>query len=176
MTDSISISDSFDGGNISFVGIVDGEVHVNVKDDIYTELEKKHHKQWFCFRASGFNPALDKETKFVLANAGKCSYPAAWDGFNVVTSYDRKNWFRTPSQYDAEKGHLHWTFKVKSSQVYFAYFTPYSHERHLDLVAKCAALSASPSPSLKNHTEVSVKSLGNTIDGRALDMITIGTI
>jgi len=175
MADTITVSDSFDGGNIKFVGIVNGEVHVDVKDDIYTELEKKHHKQWFYFRASGFNTSADaKETKFVLANAGQCSYPKAWDGFNVVTSYDRVNWFRTPTSYDSEKGHLHWTLKVKSSQVYFAYFAPYSHERHLDLVGKCAALSASPVASLKNHIEVNVKSLGNTLDGRSMDLITIG--
>ena len=55
MTDIISVSESFDGGNIKFVGIVNGEVHVEVKDDIYTELETMYHKQWFYFRASGFS-------------------------------------------------------------------------------------------------------------------------
>ena len=175
MTDIISVSESFDGGNINFVGIVNGEVHVEVKDDVYTELETMYHKQWFYFRASGFSTSPDApETKFVLANAGQCSYPDAWEGFNVVTSYDRVNWFRTPTAYNAEKGHLHWTMKVKSNQVYFSFFAPYSHERHLDLVGKCAALSAKPADSLKNHSEVTVKSLGNTLDGRSMDLISIG--
>ena len=175
MAESISVTGNFDGGNVEFVGVIGGEVHVNVKDDVYTELEKCYHKQWFCFRASGFTDR-DAKTKFVVANAGKCSYPKAWTGYNVAASYDRKNWFRVPSEYNTELGHLHWTMNVTSSQVYFAYFAPYSHERHLDLVGKCAALSSLPAPSLKNHSEVHVKSLGNTLDGRSMDLITIGML
>lgn len=179
--DKISVSDSFDGGNIEFVSTVMGsppEVRVKVKDDPHTELEKLHHKQWFYFRVSGVKTTDEVPAhKFVVVNAGDCSYPKAWTGYNVCASYDHKNWFRVPTDYDADNGHLHWTMKVKSNQIYFAYFAPYSHERHLDLIGRCAALAANHCPTnLKNGSEVDVKSLGDTLDGRSIDLVTIGRV
>jgi murein tripeptide amidase MpaA len=175
----ITVSSCFDGGNGEFVKVVPGsptEVHVNVKDDVHTELEQKYHKQWFYFRVSGCRQGEgNNQLKFVLANAGACSYPTAWAGYNVCASYDHKNWFRVPSEYDTGAGHLHWTMEMTSDQVYFAYFAPYSHERHLDLIAKCNALASSKCPGdLTNRTEVSVRALGNTLDGRSMDLVAIG--
>ena len=48
--------------------------------------------------------------------------------------------------------------------VWFAYFAPFSYEEHERLVARCAA-----SPLAR------VKSLGHTLDGRDIDLITAGT-
>lgn len=177
----LSVSCCFDGGNCEFVGTVAGspvEVHVNVRNDPHTELEKVHHKQWFSFRVSGCR--LNGEStvyKFVLANAGQCSYPEAWKDYNVCASYDHKSWFRVPSGFDAAVGQLHWTMDVACDQVYFAYFAPYSYERHLDLIARCAALAAGSNSSevnIKNKSEVTVRSLGNSLDGRSMDLVTIG--
>ena len=186
MTEFISISSTFDGGNIEYVGGFDSyageteghESHViklKIKDDPYTEFEKLTHKQWFYFRASGFCQPENKELsyKFNIVNAGECSFPEAFEDYNVCASIDRKEWFRVPTSY--ENGNLHWTMNVKSSQIYFAFFAPYSHERHLDLVSKCAAMSSSIDPnSILNKTEDSVRSLGDTLDGRSMDLITIG--
>lgn len=170
---------SFDGGNIDFESAVDLgsilEVKIRIRDDPFTEFEQKHHKQWFYFRSSGFDQSSDKETKFVITNASQCSYPNAWTGYNVCASYDRNDWFRVPTNYDSDAGHLHWTMKVGAGQIYFAYFAPYSHERHLDLLGKCCAVAAHPAAgSMKNHSEVNVRSLGNTLDGRSIDLVTIG--
>lgn len=175
----ISVSSCFDGGNGEFVGVVSGtidEVQVKVKDDVYTELERVRHKQWFYFRVSGARGGqASKDVKFNIVNAGQCSYPKAWTGYNVCASYDHRNWFRVASEYDADAGHLHWTMPVTSDQIYFAYFAPYSHERHLDLIAECNALASTAGPSeLKNASEVTVRSLGNTLDGRSMDLVTIG--
>lgn len=186
MTELISISCAFDGGNIEYVGGVDAyggegggqdshELELMIKDDPYTEYEKLTHKQWFYFRASGFGRPENKDMlyKFNIKNASECSFPQAFEGYSVCASYDRKDWFRVPTEYT--NGNLHWTMNVKASQIYFAYFAPYSHERHLDLVAKCAAMAASEHPDhVLNKTEVSVRSLGNSIDGRSMDLITIG--
>ena len=176
----ISISSCFDGGNIERVSVTPMttasafEVQVRVRDDPFTELEKKNHKQWFYFRASGFNQP-DLSHKFVIVNAGECSYSKAWTGYNVCASYDRNDWFRVPTEYDATTGHLHWTMNVTSNQVYFAYFAPYSHERHLDLIAKCSAFASSKCSSVgANATDVKVRSLGDTLDGRSMDLVTIG--
>jgi murein tripeptide amidase MpaA len=180
MSGTVSVCSAFDGGNIEFVQFCSGdaaELQVKIRDDPFTEFEQKQHKQWFYFRASGFrqfDASTERQFKFAIVNAGQCSYSKGWEGYNTCASYDRKTWFRVPTQYDSEKGHLQWTMAVASNQIYFAYFPPYSHERHLDLIARCSAAASNPGASLRNHTDVSVRSLGNSLDGRSMDLVTIG--
>jgi murein tripeptide amidase MpaA len=57
-----------------------------------------------------------------------------------------------------------WKFKPLHSQIYFAYFAPYSYERHQDLIAKCVA----------SHL-ATVEVLGSTLDGRDMELVTVGT-
>mmetsp|Transcript_61326 Transcript_61326/g.181324 ORF Transcript_61326/g.181324 Transcript_61326/m.181324 type:complete len:330 (+) Transcript_61326:774-1763(+) len=69
------------------------------------------------------------------------------------------------SSFDSEKGVLSWTHSFeKSGSAYFAYFPPFSYERHLDLVARCASTA-----------DCSVETLGQTLDGRELECVTVGT-
>ncbi len=90
---SVSISDAFDGGNIKFIGTRPNEndpvnttdVLLHVKPDIYTELEKIGHMQYFSFRSTvgglGFPPSNKKhKIRYVLENAEASSYPEAWIG------------------------------------------------------------------------------------------------
>ncbi|MFM9481321.1 M14 family metallopeptidase, partial [Streptomyces scabiei] len=51
----------------------------------------------------------------------------------------------------------------QADQVYFAYFAPYSRERHADFVAECAA-----------RPGVTLEVLGATLDGQDLDCLRIG--
>lgn len=162
-TEEITIDSKFDAGNGDVVRIEGNEVDIRIKDDIYTVSEKKTHKQWFYFRASGVQ---GKMCTFNLVNAGDCSFPHAFKNYHVCTSYDRKAWFRTESSYDENKGVLTWEVLPTMNQVYFAYFWPYSIERCHDLVAKCTA-SITP--------KCNVRCLGNTLDGRPLDIITLGS-
>ena len=89
----VSISDSFDGGNIKFVATRRNEndpdnttdVLLHIKPDIYTELEKIGHMQYFSFRSTvgglGFAPLNKKhKIRYVLENAEASSYPEAWIG------------------------------------------------------------------------------------------------
>jgi len=173
-----SISANFDEGNIAYVGTAVSdevtEVHVKVPDDPYTELEKKNHKQFFNFKVSGLE--IGKQYRFKLVNAGECSYPKAWSGYDVCATVDRKFWFRIPSQYHINEGHLEWSFTADAHQMQFAYFAPYSHERHQDLIAKCAAFASSRHQNVGlNKTEVKVKELGKTLDGRSMDLVVIGS-
>lgn len=83
------------------------------------------------------------------------------------TPFDPEAWSRTTdSSYD--NGRLTWThvheLDEEPSTAYFAYFPPFSYERHLGLVARCASSKGA-----------SVKSLGKTISGREIDCITVGT-
>ncbi len=47
--------------------------------------------------------------------------------------------------------------------VYYAYFAPYSYERHQDLIAKCVS-----------HKAVRLEVLGETLDGHDIDLLQIG--
>ena len=53
MVSMVSISDAFDSGNIERLpSPSDAIVALQIKPDPYTELEEKHHSQWFAFRAT----------------------------------------------------------------------------------------------------------------------------
>merc|ERR1711862_388093 len=72
--------------------------------------------------------------------------------------------------YNPETGELSWTqTHTQNEAVYFAYFPPYSYERHLDLIAKVSTLS-----STEQSTDTSIESLGQTLDGRELECIKTG--
>ena len=47
--------------------------------------------------------------------------------------------------------------------IYYAYFAPYSYERHQDLIAKCVS-----------HKKVRLEVLGETLDGHDIDLLQIG--
>jgi len=170
---SISISDAFDGGNgkLNKTQVVNDQltVYVDLKKDPYTEFEKKHHSQYFSFRSS--IKGIDSATtvKYVLANAGEASFPSAWDGsttFFSSTPSEPSSWLRKlDTSYDAKTGELSWTHTHESpSSTYFAYFPPYSYERHLNLISKC---EASPS--------ATVESIGQTLDGREMECVKVGS-
>ncbi|KAJ1481838.1 hypothetical protein T484DRAFT_1805898 [Baffinella frigidus] len=91
---AVEISSAFDAGNIEVVDASDATKPITLKvpDDPYTELEKKNHKQWFYFRASG--ELQGKKTTYSIVNAGQCAYPEAWPGTTVCYSYCRQDWKR----------------------------------------------------------------------------------
>jgi murein tripeptide amidase MpaA len=190
-TDSpLSISDSYDSGNGEFVSfkIVDGEedytdviVKVNIKADPFTDLEQKSHFQSFSFKSTlNLNsPAVrgifsDKKSikvKYIIDNAGEASYANAWNGASIfvstkLTPFDPDSWYRTgDTKY--ENGCLSWTHVHDSEEkpsAFFAYFPPFSYERHLDLIARCAEAK-----------ETRVYSLGQTVLGRDIDCVKVGT-
>lgn len=169
----VSISDAFDGGNGELVETSwegnDLTVKVRIRPDKYTELEKKSHFQYFCFRSTLSGVAQPTNVKFIIANAGEASYAPAWEGFTTFASTmlnKPESWTRKlDSSYDSKKGWLSWTHTFKKSgSAYFSYFPPFSYERHLDLIDRCAA-----SP------DCDVGSLGQTLDGRELECVTVGT-
>ena len=160
-----SITSSFDSGNITWVGRDDGDdpnhISLHVKEDPRSELEDTKHFQWFHFRA--VQTAKGGEVRFSITNAGCVSFPQAWPGFDVCVSSDHKHWSRCPTTY--EGGILAWDYDFGDNPcAWFAYFDPYSYERHQDLIASCAAVP---------HARVS--SLGRTLDGREMDLVEVGT-
>jgi murein tripeptide amidase MpaA len=148
-----SISSAFDGGNIRLVAIEGDRIDLEIVKDHQSDFY-----QWFYFRLTG---AGGKPVELKLLNCGDAAYPNGWDKYRARMSYDREYWEQAETSYD--RGVL--TIKVTpaSDSVWFAYFAPYTMERHHDLVASVAA-----------YPDVEYKSLGQTLDGQELDYFRIG--
>jgi len=148
------ISSAFDAGNIEIIDSSDtAKVRLRIKTDNLSDFY-----QWFYFRVSG---VANVPCGFRIENAGGAAYAEGWENYDVCASYDRENWFRIKTAYDGEN--LSWNFKPEEDSLYFAYFAPYSMERHADLIAK---VSRSP------LVETSV--LGHTLDGQDMDLVELG--
>ena len=76
-------------------------------------------------------------------------------------SYDREHWFRVPTRYDGTVMTVEHT--PERDAVWYAYFEPYSHERHQALIGR-----AGDSPLAR------VERLGASVEGRDIDLVTIG--
>lgn len=172
----VSISDAYDSGNVEFVSSerVDGvwTVHVRIKPDVYTVLEKISHMQYFSFRATVNNISKPTKIVYVIDNASKASYPAAWTGttvcYNTTDPEDSEAWFRNSTTRYVD-GTLTWThLHVYNCSSYFSYFPPFTYARHLKLVGHLQ-LAAAKIP------HANVESLGQTLDGREIECVTIGT-
>ena len=154
----IRIGSNFDSGAIEIDSIsTDAAV-----ERIDLRIRRDSHQdftQWFHFRLQG---ARGRRCAIRFLNAGQCTYPGGWQGYAVVASYDRDDWFRVPTDY--RDGVLSIDFPVEQDSVYFAYFEPYSWERHLSFLGRVAASS-----------RVRVTHLGATADGRDLDCIDVAS-
>jgi murein tripeptide amidase MpaA len=106
--------------------------------------------------------AAGKPLRLVFENAAEAAYPDGWPGYRCVASYDRHNWFRV-SATRYEDGRLVVEHTPERDCVYYAYFEPYSYERHLDLLCRA---ELSPFASVRN--------LGSTVEGRDLDLVVAG--
>lgn len=148
------ISSAFDAGAIEIIASEQcQDIRLNIRADSHAEF-----RQWFHFRLQG---ARGQTCRIRLQNAGQCTYVDGWRGYMAVASYDRQHWFRVPTTFDGQEltiDHL-----PEHDSVYYAYFEPYSWERHLDLVG-----AAARSP-LAN-----VRDLGSTVEGRDMNLITLG--
>ena len=152
---TLDVSCAFDGGNID-VRSVEGEtVRLAIRPD-----PGEGFRQWFHFRLDG---ARERGCRVVIENASRTTYPKGWEGYGVVTSHDRRRWYRTPARYDGET--LAWDVPPGHDALWFAYFAPYSLERHADLVARSAASFG-----------VALERLGTTLDGRPIDCLHVGAL
>jgi murein tripeptide amidase MpaA len=151
---TIHISSNFDAGAIEVI-------RAERADDIELHIPKDaaaDFSQWFYFRLQG---ARGAPCTIRFANAGQSTYPRGWEDYRVVASYDRQNWFRVPTAFDGSQMTLSHTPEYDS--VYYAYFEPYSWERHLALIARVAQ-----SPLARSEH------LTATVEGRDLDLLQIG--
>lgn len=151
----MKISHNFDAGAIEVVSLDNAQdIRLRLRADNAADF-----RQWFHFRLQG---AAGRALRMTFENAADAAYPDGWPGYRCVASYDRRNWFRVHGT-AVEDGRLVVEHTPERNSVYYAYFEPYSHERHLDLLGW-----AEMSPFAE------VENVGTTVEGRDLDRIVVG--
>ena len=150
---TLHISTAFDSGAIDVVSLAHpGNLQLNIRKDNASEFA-----QWFHFSLQG---AAGIAVTLNFLNAGQCAYPKGWEGYRINASYDRQRWFRIDARFDGQV--MSADITPETQLVYFAYFEPYSHERHLDLIGSAAT---------SEHVEV--QHLGQTLEGRDITLLRI---
>ncbi|EDP57864.1 M14-type cytosolic carboxypeptidase [Vibrio sp. AND4] len=150
----MKVFSNFDSGSIHVVKADD-------KNDIQLKIPKDNMSefyQWFHFR---LETRAEQPHTIKLLDLAKSAYPEGWQGYDVVASYDREEWFRVPAEFDGDT--LTFTVIPERSSIYFAYFAPYTYDRHLDLLH--TAQSA-------HHCQL--ETLGHTLDGNDMSLLTFG--
>ena len=106
----INISSHFDSGNIDVEDVLEsssaGQPHVaklRIHADPFCELDQKAHFQFYYFRASG---SKGRALELQIVNAGEASYAHGFRDYKSCASYDRKFWFRVPTEFDKSTGVL----------------------------------------------------------------------
>ena len=151
---TLSITSDFDGGNIRLVEQTDSRIDLEIVKDNGSDFY-----QWFYFRLTG---AAGRALELRILNCAGSAYPDGWPGYRACMSYDREDWVRIDTSF--EDGILTFRATPELNSVWFAYFAPYTMERHHDLVA-----------SLVSHPAVDYRSLGRTLDGQEIDYCRVGT-
>lgn len=144
-----------DGGNVV---VHDASDLANVRLGIRHDTNAPEFRQWFHFRV---DDAEGVPLGMSIVDAGETTYPDAWEGYDVCTSYDLENWFRTPSRF--EDGVLSWDFVSEQPVVHFGYFAPYRLDRQAALLKQLGL-----SPYARVH------SIGKSVQGRSMNVVTIG--
>lgn len=149
----LKISQNFDAGAIDVLRADSPQsIELNIRKDSNAEFS-----QWFYFRLQG---ARGQACQMRFLNAGKSAYPDGWQGYRVAASYDNENWFRVDTEFDGQTMTVHHT--PERDSVFYAYFEPYSWERHLRLLGR-----------VQESPLVSMEDLGSTIDGRDMNLVTV---
>ena len=147
------ISSNFDSGNIVVL-------QADSPDDIRLEIAKDNQSdfyQWFHFKLDS-TPLITHNIQ--ITNLKKSAYPQGWKDYQAFASYDRDEWFRVDCAFDGDVLTIEHTPEYEHT--YFAYFVPYSYERHLDLLADA-------------QTSFICRQafLGETLDGRDMSVLVV---
>ncbi len=151
---SITIDSAFDSGNIIVSAVSENTATLEIRKDKDSDFY-----QWFHFRVTG---ARGRALTLNITNCAESAYPGGWSGYQVRYSTNRQDWMCAQTQY--AQGVLTISHTPDSDVIWFAYFAPYSMERHHDLIARMAS---------KLGVHVSV--LGHSVDGQPIDYVQLGT-
>ncbi|WP_058120208.1 M14-type cytosolic carboxypeptidase [Photobacterium kishitanii] len=150
----MKIFSNFESGSINVVKADNkDDIQLSIPNDNQSELH-----QWFHFRLE--SEAQQPHT-IKLLDLANSAYPEGWNGYDVVASYDREEWFRIPSEFDGDT--LTFTVIPENESMYFAYFAPYGYDRHQDLLHLA-----------QSHYNCRLETLGHTLDNRDVSLLVIG--
>jgi murein tripeptide amidase MpaA len=148
------INGAFDSGNIIVTSTTGDTANLEIRKDAHSDFY-----QWFHFRVSG---AKGRTVTLNITNCGGSAYPGGWENYKARYSIDRRDW-RQETATSYAGGVLTIKHHCEADIVWFAYFAPYTMERHHDLIARMAAI-----PSV-THQE-----LGQTHEGQPIDLLRMG--
>ncbi|WEM45001.1 M14-type cytosolic carboxypeptidase (plasmid) [Photobacterium sp. DA100] len=150
----MKIFSNFESGNIHIVSADSPDnIQLTIPADNQSDIA-----QWFHFRLES---EPQQQHQFSILNLAKSAYPEGWQDYDVVASYDREEWFRIPAEFDGDT----LSFKVipEYGSMYFAYFAPYSYDRHQDLLHQA-----------QSQFSCKLETLGATLDGNDMSLLTVG--
>jgi murein tripeptide amidase MpaA len=152
-----SINAAFDSGNIIVHAIDGATATLGIRKDRESEFA-----QWFHFRLVA---TPGEEVTLKITGLESSAYPGGWPDYRACVSEDRDFWTRADTTYDKAEagGTLTIRYTPSSAIAWFAYFAPYSIERHHDLVAEAAASEG-----------VDYRCLGHSIEGQPIDCLSMG--
>ncbi len=151
----MQINSAFDSGNIIVTSIVGDTASLEIRKDAHSDFY-----QWFHFRVSG---AKGRKITLAITNCGGSAYPGGWADYKVRYSNDRETWLQEANT-SYKDGILTADHVATQDAVWFAYFAPYTMDRHFDLVQRTAAKPG-----------VSLHELGHSIEGQPIDCLRMGT-
>lgn len=153
----IMIDAAFDSGNIEVLAIDGTCARLAIRKDNLSDFY-----QWFHFRVAG---ARGRELELKITGLNASAYPDGWTDYRAVVSEDREYWGRAETAFDTHEdgGTLTIRYRPQGDLAWFAYFTPFSWERHQDLVAQTALADG-----------VEHRVLGHSLDGRSIDCLEMG--
>lgn len=151
------VNAAFDSGNIIVNSINGSTANLAIRKDKDSEFA-----QWFHFRVAC---TAGEEITLRITGLEASAYPGGWPDYDACVSEDRDYWGRAPSTYDKNEdgGTLTISYRPASDLCWFAYFAPYSMERHHDLVADIAG-----------HEGVEYRCLGHSLEGQPIDCLEMG--
>ena len=154
---AISINAAFDSGNIEVLSISGASARLAIRKDRESDFF-----QWFHFRVAG---AAGRDLELKITGLNASAYPGGWPGYRAAVSEDRDYWGRADSSFDAAEdgGTLTIRYRPAGDLAWFAYFAPYSMERHHDLIAQIAGCEG-----------VDYRCLGQSLDGQPIDCLSLG--
>jgi len=156
MTDLL-IDAAFDSGNIEVLSIEGTTARLAIRKDHQSDFY-----QWFHFRVAN---CAGRALTLKITGLNGSAYPDGWAGYRAAVSEDREFWGRADSRFDPneERGTLTIRYTPTGNLAWFAYFAPYSMERHHDLIAGAALADG-----------VSHRVLGHSLDGQPIDCLELG--
>jgi len=154
------ISSAFDSGNI-IVHSTSGNSELGWRAELSIRKDRESDfYQWFHFRVS----ARDGESvELVITGLNDSAYPLGWPDYNACVSEDRDLWHRAETSFDKSAGAMTIRYQLATDIAWFAYFAPYSMERHHDLVAEAAGTPG-----------VRYRCLGESLEGQPIDCLVMG--